>query len=89
MINIDGVVNGNYRFSASGFDLNRKWKRCNEKLHPEVYLLKEFMRSLNKQKQIIMYIDLHGHSRQKNVFFYGCCPKGLLDHHGKLNTRPK
>ena len=50
MINIDGVVNGNYRFSASGFDLNRKWKRCNEKLHPEVYLLKEFMRSLNKKK---------------------------------------
>ena len=21
-----------------------------------------------------MYIDLHGHSRKKNVFFYGCCP---------------
>lgn len=21
-----------------------------------------------------MFIDLHGHSRQKNVFFYGCCP---------------
>ena len=40
MINIDGVVNGNYRFSASGFDLNRKWKRCSRKLHPEVFLLK-------------------------------------------------
>ena len=22
-----------------------------------------------------MYIDIHGHSRKKNVFFYGCCPK--------------
>jgi hypothetical protein len=22
-----------------------------------------------------MYIDLHGHSRKKNVFFYGCCEK--------------
>jgi len=20
-----------------------------------------------------MYIDMHGHSRKKNVFFYGCC----------------
>lgn len=20
-----------------------------------------------------MYIDLHGHSRKKNIFFYGCC----------------
>lgn len=26
MINPDGVVNGNYRFSAAGYDLNRKWK---------------------------------------------------------------
>lgn len=23
-----------------------------------------------------MYIDLHGHSRKKSVFFYGCCRKG-------------
>lgn len=22
-----------------------------------------------------MYIDMHGHSRKKNVFFYGCCEK--------------
>ena len=25
-----------------------------------------------KQKKILMYLDLHSHSRQKNVFFYGC-----------------
>ena len=29
MINIDGVVRGNYRFSAVGVDLNRKWKQPN------------------------------------------------------------
>lgn len=34
MINVDGVCQGNYRFSASGFDLNRKWKNCNDKYHP-------------------------------------------------------
>jgi murein tripeptide amidase MpaA len=27
MINMDGVSKGNYRFSASGVDLNRKWKQ--------------------------------------------------------------
>lgn len=48
MINIDGVVNGNYRFSASGFDLNRKWKKCSEKLHPEVFLLKQFIKDANQ-----------------------------------------
>lgn len=26
MINPDGVVRGNYRFSTAGYDLNRKWK---------------------------------------------------------------
>lgn len=26
-----------------------------------------------------MYIDLHGHSRKKNVFFYGCCPKDISE----------
>ena len=36
-----------------------------------------------------MFIDLHGHSRMKNVFFYGCCPKGNLDKNGNLNTKPK
>lgn len=36
-----------------------------------------------------MFIDLHGHSRQKNVFFYGCCPKGQLDSEGKPNTKPR
>ena len=89
MINIDGVINGNYRFSGGGFDLNRKWKKCNEKIHPEVYHLKQLIKNTNKEKEVIMYIDLHGHSRQKNVFFYGCSPKGYLDKEGKPNTKPR
>jgi murein tripeptide amidase MpaA len=40
MINPDGVFNGNYRFSGSGYDLNRKWKTCTSKNHPEVYYFK-------------------------------------------------
>lgn len=34
MINPDGVIQGNYRFSASGYDLNRKWKHCKKRYHP-------------------------------------------------------
>jgi murein tripeptide amidase MpaA len=34
MINMDGVSRGNYRFSASGVDLNRKWKQPLEQFHP-------------------------------------------------------
>lgn len=54
-----------------------------------MYLLKKFIKDLNQEKEVIMYIDLHGHSRQKNVFFYGCCPKGSTDSEGKSNTQPK
>jgi murein tripeptide amidase MpaA len=37
MINPDGVINGNYRCSLAGKDLNRSWKDPNNLLHPEVY----------------------------------------------------
>lgn len=89
MINVDGVTQGNYRFSGSGFDLNRKWKKCKEKYHPEVYHLKKFIKNMHKEKEVLMYIDLHGHSRQKHVFFYGCCPKGHTDSEGNPNNKPK
>jgi len=34
MINIDGVIRGNFRFSAAGLDLNRKWHQPLENHHP-------------------------------------------------------
>ena len=40
MINVDGVSRGNYRFSASGVDLNRKWKAPSQQHHPEIFFLK-------------------------------------------------
>lgn len=43
MINIDGVAKGNYRFSAAGVDLNRKWKQPTEQQNPEIYYLKEMI----------------------------------------------
>lgn len=35
MLNPDGVINGNYRCSLVGQDLNRRWKNSNKTLHPE------------------------------------------------------
>lgn len=34
MLNPDGVINGNYRASLSGYDLNRVWKNPDSTLHP-------------------------------------------------------
>ena len=77
MINVDGVSRGNYRFSAAGVDLNRKWKQPSQKNHPEIYQLKEMIRKESVGRKLKMYVDLHGHSRKKNVFFYGCSPSDL------------
>lgn len=37
MLNPDGVINGNYRCSLAGCDLNRRWKTPNRSLHPIIY----------------------------------------------------
>lgn len=37
MLNLDGVINGNYRCNLSGVDLNRQWIDPSRKLHPTIY----------------------------------------------------
>ena len=43
MLNPDGVINGNYRCSLAGCDLNRRWKFPSEILHPTVYHTKKLI----------------------------------------------
>lgn len=71
IINPDGVINGNYRCSLSGQDLNRRWKSPSRVLHPVVFAIKKFMRTFAKERDCVLYCDLHGHSRRKNIFMYG------------------
>ena len=40
MLNPDGVINGNYRCSLAGCDLNRRWKRPSKVLHPTIHACK-------------------------------------------------
>lgn len=76
MLNPDGVIYGNYRCSLLGVDLNRKWINPNKYLHPTVYYTKQLFKLTQDERRIQLYVDLHGHSRKKNAFFYGCCYKG-------------
>lgn len=71
ILNPDGVINGNYRCSLCGQDLNRRWKTPNKVLHPVVFSVKRLIRSFAKEREIVMFCDLHGHSRKKNIFMYG------------------
>lgn len=64
MINVDGVILGNYRCGLEGGDLNRHWHRPNKKLHPTVYFAKKYIQGFSKDRKILMICDLHGHSRK-------------------------
>jgi len=73
-LNPDGVVCGNYRNSVAGFDLNRQWISPEESFHSEIYWTKQMFKRIteNERRSIWIYCDLHGHSKKKNAFFYGC-----------------
>lgn len=72
MINPDGVINGNYRCSLAGCDLNRRWKHPSKVLHPTVYHTKKLVRQMQSERGIQLICDMHGHSRKQNIFMYGC-----------------
>lgn len=65
MLNPDGVVNGNYRTSLAGCDLNRKWSNPDPTRHPTIYHTKELIRRLKHFRTVGLVLDLHGHSRRQ------------------------
>jgi hypothetical protein len=69
MVNVDGVVSGNYRSNLSGSDVNRQWQFPSKKGQPEVYWLKQEIGG--NKKQVAFFLDVHAHSRKMNSFFYG------------------
>jgi hypothetical protein len=75
VLNPDGVMLGNNRCSLSACDLNRQWKRPSRSLHPTIYYTKAMIRAENTHREVVLYLDLHGHSRKKNIFMYGCDDK--------------
>eukprot|EP00826_Nyctotherus_ovalis_P030198 TRINITY_DN2401_c0_g4_i3.p1 TRINITY_DN2401_c0_g4~~TRINITY_DN2401_c0_g4_i3.p1 ORF type:complete len:267 (+),score=103.89 TRINITY_DN2401_c0_g4_i3:506-1306(+) len=72
MLNPDGVINGNYRCSLAGCDLNRQWKAPDKVLHPTIYNAKKMILELQGERGMVFFCDLHGHSKKKDVFMYGC-----------------
>lgn len=76
ILNPDGVVVGNYRWSISGQDLNRQWIAATSRVFPEIYYTKQMLKKTIDSRQIFLFIDIHGHSRKRNAFIYGWHNKG-------------
>ncbi len=73
MLNPEGVLCGNFRCSFTGTDLNRRWDQPDRILHPQIYYLKNLLRKLvAEKKEILVFCDLHGHSKKIGSFIYGC-----------------
>ena len=72
MLNPDGVIHGNYRCSLSGADLNRCYADPLPTLHPTICSIKSLLISTHENRGVLLYLDLHGHSKMKNSFIYGC-----------------
>ncbi|KAL0901362.1 hypothetical protein ABMA27_006640 [Loxostege sticticalis] len=63
-----------HRCGLTNEDLNRRWCKPSPVLHPSIYHTKGLIEYLVRvwKKPPLVYCDYHGHSRKKNVFFYGC-----------------
>jgi len=55
--------------------LNRQWLEPSRALHPTIFYTKMMLKRFSEDREVVMYCDLHGHSRKKNVFIYGCDSK--------------
>ena len=51
--------------------MNRRWKAPSKVIHPVNFAVKRLVRSFQKERELTLYCDLHGHSRRKNIFMYG------------------
>jgi cytosolic carboxypeptidase protein 2/3 len=71
MLNPDGVFYGNNRCNLSGVDLNRQWSYPSPLRHPTVYHTKNMIRELRTIRPVVLYLDIHAHSRKNNIFMYG------------------
>ena len=71
MLNPDGVIHGNYRCSLIGTDLNRRYLHANPMLYPTIAAMKNLLGETHRKRGVLLFLDLHGHSKKKNAFLYG------------------
>lgn len=72
MLNPDGVVCGNSRCGLMGVDLNRRWDSPSSLANPTIFYCKEMIKNVASRREVLMFCDLHGHSKKMNAFMYGC-----------------
>jgi hypothetical protein len=70
MLNPDGVVCGLCRPTLEGDDQNRVWWHPGAGRHPEVVAMQRAMAGLAEDREILFFIDFHGHTTATGCFTY-------------------
>ena len=52
MVNVDGVIYGNFRCDITGMDLNRRWKDPSKLFHPQIYYIKKHIETYSQNYEI-------------------------------------
>ena len=84
MLNIDGVIFGNFRLNILGKDMNRLWipsivsspEECDSSSLYINNIINMIKKTLNC-RNIYFYCDFHGHAGKQNFFLYGCQKEGV------------
>ena len=91
MLNIDGVIYGNYRLNILGKDMNRLWipslASSPDECDPSSLYINQIINMIKKtinSREIYFYCDFHGHSGKQNFFLYGCPKEGMENFHKKF-----
>ncbi|XP_053321137.1 cytosolic carboxypeptidase 3 [Spea bombifrons] len=87
MLNPDGVIVGNHRCSLAGRDLNRNYKCKLKDIFPSIWFTRYMIQRVMEEREVLLYCDLHGHSRKQNAFMYGCSAKRGQSAGGNLAER--
>ncbi|XP_054843726.1 cytosolic carboxypeptidase 3 [Eublepharis macularius] len=87
MLNPDGVIVGNYRCSLAGRDLNRNYRSDLKESFPSVWYTRTMIKRIMEERNVLLYCDLHGHSRKENVFMYGCEKREQQEEGASLHHR--
>jgi len=72
MVNVDGVIYGNFRCDINGNDMNRRWRQPHKIFQGAIVQLRRKLETLQSDQGFEFFFDLHGHSKKLNTFCYSC-----------------
>ena len=52
--------------------MNRAWETPQRHVAPPIYYFKRLIKDVKAVCEVLLFCDLHGHSRKRDVFLYGC-----------------